>query len=92
MRPLLFSPFLGKCLQELYHSCPLGRSQLQHSLLYPQNGRRRWEQDQADYMGADSFDNISRRTWHPQAIETLPFSVDTSTSEAYVYDTWVLDS
>uniref|UniRef100_A0A4W2EYT8 glycogenin glucosyltransferase n=1 Tax=Bos indicus x Bos taurus TaxID=30522 RepID=A0A4W2EYT8_BOBOX len=32
--------FKAKMSQEPYHSCPLGRSQLQHSLLYPQkNGR-----------------------------------------------------
>ncbi|XP_007471373.1 PREDICTED: glycogenin-1 isoform X3 [Lipotes vexillifer] len=32
--------FKAKMSQEPYHSCPLGRSQLRHSLLYPQkNGR-----------------------------------------------------
>ncbi|KAK1343705.1 hypothetical protein QTO34_014258 [Cnephaeus nilssonii] len=31
-------------------------------LLYPQKKRKeRWEQGQADYMGADSFDNIKRK-------------------------------
>lgn len=35
-----YSLLSRKMSQELYHSCPLGRSQLQHSLLYPQkNGR-----------------------------------------------------
>ena len=35
-----YSPLSRRMSQEPYHSCPLGRSRLRHSLLYPQkNGR-----------------------------------------------------
>lgn len=79
--------------QELYHSCPLGRdpsSSTAFCILRRTEGAG-GNKGQADYMGADSFDNIKRKLDTYSPVETLPFSVDTSTSEALVSDTWYLE-